>query len=71
MMQATAVAAISLALMIGYYWARWRQRENTIRVAKAALEGAGKQAWRARKAIFFTGIAVVAMIEYWFRSHGR
>ena len=66
-----AVLAISVALMGGYAWARWRQRENTNRVAKAASEAAGRQAWRARGVLLLIGVAVYAAIELWFRGSGR
>jgi hypothetical protein len=71
MMQTVAIAAIAIALMAGYYFARWQLRENSVRSATAQLEGAIKQAWRARKAILFTALATAALIEYWIRSHGR
>lgn len=52
-----AALAISLALMGGYYWARWRRAENTRRVAKAAVDTAEKGAWRARGMALLVGIA--------------
>jgi hypothetical protein len=57
--------------MGGYAWARWRQRENTNKVAKAASEAAGRQAWRARGVLLLIGVAVYAAIELWFRGSGR
>ncbi len=66
-----AVLAISVALMGGYAWARWRQRENTSRVAKAAADAAGRQVWRSRGVLLLIGVAVYAVIELWFRGSGR
>ena len=70
MTQTVAIAAIALALMVGYFFARWRLREGSVRSAAAQLDGAIKNVWRARKAILFTGIATVALIEYWLHTRG-
>ena len=67
----TAALAISLALMGGYYWARWRRAENSRRVAKAAVDTAEKGAWRARGMVLLVGIAVYAAIDLWLRGRGR
>lgn len=71
MTQATAAAAIVLALAVGFYGARWRQRENGLRAAKTQLDGAIGQVWKARKTILIAAIAVLAMLEYWLHGRGR
>ena len=69
MTQDTAIGAIIVALMLGYYWARWRRAEATAKVAKAAVETAGRQAWRARGAIVIIGATLYVMLHLWLRSH--
>lgn len=71
MTKGAAVIAISLALMAGYYWARWRRAETVNRLAKAAADGAGKVAWRARGVILLVGAAVYVVIDLWLRGRGR
>jgi hypothetical protein len=66
-----AALAVIVALTLGYYWARWRRAEATNRVAKAAVDTAGKQAWRARGMILLIGVVVYAVIDLWFRGRGR
>ena len=66
-----AVLAVIGALMLGYYWARWRRAETTNRVAQAAAGNAGKQAWRARGVIVLVGFFVYALVDLWLRGRGR
>jgi hypothetical protein len=66
-----AVLAIIGALMAGYYWARWRRAEAANRTARAAVNAAGRQAWRARGAILLAGFIVFVLIDLWFRGRGR
>lgn len=71
MTQATVVAAIVLALAVGFYGARWRQRENGLRATKTLLDGAITQAWKARKTILITAILVFALLQYWLYGRGK
>lgn len=71
MTKGAAVIAISLALMTGYYWARWRRAETVNRAAKATADGVGKVAWRARGVILLVGAAVYVAIDLWLRGRGR
>lgn len=64
-----AVAAIVIGLLVGNFWGRWRLREASLRSARAQAAGAGVNVWKARKALIFGGIALIAFIEYWL--HGR
>jgi hypothetical protein len=66
-----AVIAVVLALMVGYYWARWRRAENSVKTAKALADGAGKTAWRARGVLLLVGVGVYAAITLWFHGKGR
>ena len=43
-----ATVAIVVALMVGYYWARWRRSEASLRAARGQADAAGKAAWRSR-----------------------
>ena len=38
-----ATVAIFVALMVGYYWARWRRAETSLRAAKSQADAAGKR----------------------------
>ena len=58
-----AALAVIVALMLGYYWSRWRRAEATNRAANATKDAAGRQAWRARGAILLIGAIVYAVIE--------
>ena len=62
-----AALAVIVALMLGYYWARWRRAEATNRTARAAINTAGRQAWRARGAMLLVGAVVLAVIDVWLR----
>jgi hypothetical protein len=66
-----AVLAVIGALMLGYYWARWRRAETTNKAAKAAVDAAGRQAWRARGVMVLVGFVVYVLIDLWIRGSGR
>lgn len=66
-----AVLAVIGALMLGYYWARWRRAENVNKAAQTAGGIAGKQAWRARGVMVLVGFFVFALIDLWIRGSGR
>jgi hypothetical protein len=66
-----AALAVIVALMLGYYWARWRRAEATNRTADAAKDAAGRQAWRARGVILLVGVLVLAVVGLWLRGQGR
>jgi len=64
-----AAVAVIVALMLGYYWARWRRAEGSARSARALADAAGKQAWKARGMIVLIGFAVYVVIHLWFERH--
>jgi hypothetical protein len=64
-----AAVAVIVALMLGYYWARWRRAEGSARSARALADAAGRQAWKARGMIALVGFAVYVVIHLWFQRH--
>jgi hypothetical protein len=66
-----AVIAIVVAMMGGYYFARWRRSEGSLKSARTLTEGAGKAAWGARRAMLLTGLAIAAAIYLWIHGKGR
>jgi hypothetical protein len=66
-----AVLAVIGALMLGYFWARWRRAEAVNKTAQAAVDAAGKQAWRARGVMAVVGVFVFVLIDLWIRGSGR
>ena len=65
------VIAVVVSLMGGYYFARWRRSEGSLKSAKTLAEGAGKAAWGARRAMLVTGLAIAAVIYLWVHGKGR
>jgi len=63
-----AALAVIAALMLGYYWAQWRRAGAANRAARAAVNAAGRQAWRARGVIVLVGAVVFAVIDLWLRG---
>jgi hypothetical protein len=66
-----AVVGIVVALMAGFYLARYDRAELVNRRAKAAAAAAGGQVWRARGVILLIGFIVFVVINLWFRGRGR
>jgi hypothetical protein len=60
-----AAVAVIVALMLGYYWARWRRAEGSARSARALADAAGRQAWKARGMILLIGVAVYVVLHAW------
>jgi hypothetical protein len=71
MTTSTAVIAIVVSLMGGYYFAQWRRSEGSLKSAKTLTAGAGKGAWRARRNLLVTGLAIAAVIYLWNQGKGR
>jgi len=71
MTKGAAVIAVVLALMVGYYWARWRRAEGSAKSAKAMADGAGKTVWRARGSMLLVAVAVYVALTLWFHGQGR
>jgi hypothetical protein len=62
-----AVIAIVASLMVGYYFAQWRRSEGSLKSAKALVAGAGRGAWKARRNLLLTGLAIAFVIYLWNR----
>jgi hypothetical protein len=60
-----AVIAIVASLVGGYYFAQWRRSEGSLKSAKGLKEGAGKGAWRARRNLLLTSLAIAGVIYLW------
>ena len=60
-----AAVAVIVALMLGYYWARWRRWEGSAKSARALADAARTQVWRARGMIALVGVAVYVVIHIW------
>jgi hypothetical protein len=66
-----ATVAIVVALMVGYYWARWRRAEASARTARGVADAAGKAAWRSRFLIIAVAAAVYVILRAWLAGTGR
>jgi hypothetical protein len=66
-----AALAVIIALVVGYYFARWRRAETSRKTNKAFADASAKTAWRARGAMLLVGAALLAIIDVWFRGKGR
>jgi len=62
-----AVIAIVASLLAGHYFAQWRRSEGSLRSAKALVKGAGQGAWKARRNLLLTGLAIAVVIYLWNR----
>jgi hypothetical protein len=62
-----AVIAIVASLLAGYYFAQWRRSEGSLRSAKALVKGAGQGAWKARRNLLLTGLAIAVVFYLWNR----
>ncbi|MGH3067785.1 MAG: hypothetical protein ACRDMI_04265 [Streptosporangiaceae bacterium] len=60
-----AAVAVIVALMLGYYWARWRRWEGSAKSARALADAAGRQAWKARGMMVLVAVAVYVVIHLW------
>ena len=46
-----AVVAVIVALMLGYYFARWRRWEGSAKSARGLADAASRAVWKARAAM--------------------
>jgi hypothetical protein len=60
-----AAVAVIVALLLGYYWARWRRAEGSAKSARALADAAGRAAWRSRGMILLVGVAVYVALHTW------
>ena len=55
MTQEAAAVAVIVALMLGYYFARWRRWEGSAKSARVLADAASRAAWKARGAMLLVG----------------
>jgi hypothetical protein len=60
-----AAVAVIVALMLGYYWARWRRWEGSAKSARALADAAGRQAWKARGMMALVAVAIYVVLHAW------
>jgi|HubBroStandDraft_4_1064222.scaffolds.fasta_scaffold241452_1 hypothetical protein len=68
MTQTAAVVAVVVALMLGYYFARWRRWEGSAKSARVLADQAAKQAWKARGAMALVAVAVYVALHLWLQG---
>ena len=65
MTQEAAAVAVIVALMLGYYFARWRRWEGSAKSARVLADAASKAAWKARGAMLLVAVAVYVVLHAW------
>jgi hypothetical protein len=66
-----AVIASVVALAVGWFTARWRRAERSVRGTRNDYNAAMKGAWGARRAMGGALIVLVVAADMWFRGKGR
>jgi hypothetical protein len=66
-----ATVAIFVALLLGYFFARWRRAEASLKSAKALADTAGQAAWRFRALVVLVAAAVYVVLHLWLGGRGR
>jgi hypothetical protein len=65
MTQEAAAVAVIVALMLGYYFARWRRWEGSAKSARVLADAASRAAWKARGAMLLVAVAVYVVLHSW------
>ena len=65
MTQSAAAVAVIVALMLGYYFARWRRWEGSAKSARVLADAASRAAWKARGAMLLVAVAVYVVLHAW------
>lgn len=68
MTREAAVVAVIVALMLGFYFARWRRWEGSAKSARVLADAAARQAWKARGAMVLVGVAVYVVLHLWLKG---
>ena len=63
-----AVVAVIVALMTGYYFARWRRWEGSAKSARVLADAASRAAWKARGAMLLVGVALYVVLHLWLKG---
>lgn len=65
MTREAAAVAVIVALMLGYYFARWRRWEGSAKSTRVLADAASRAAWKARGAMLLVGVAVYVVLHAW------
>jgi hypothetical protein len=63
-----AVVAVIVALMLGYYFARWRRWEGSAKSARVLADAASRAVWKARAAMLLVGVALYVVLRIWIEG---
>ncbi len=63
-----AVVAVIVALMLGYYFARWRRWEGSAKSARVLADAASRAVWKARAAMLLVGVALYVVLRIWLKG---
>jgi hypothetical protein len=65
MTREAATVAVVVALMLGYYFARWRRWEGSAKSARVLADAASKAAWKARGVMLLVAVALYVVLRIW------
>ena len=63
-----AAVAVIVALMLGYYFARWRRWEGSAKSARVLADAASRAVWKARAAMLLVGVALYVVLRIWIEG---
>jgi hypothetical protein len=66
-----AVLGIWIALVLGWYAAKWHTAETDEISARNRLANAVRVMWAARRVLIVTVVIGVVLADLWFRGKGR
>jgi hypothetical protein len=66
-----AVIGIFVALLVGFYGARWLRAERDEQRAKVGLAAIVRAMWAARRAMIIVAVIGIVVIDLWLRGSGR
>jgi hypothetical protein len=69
MTETAATVAVIVALMLGYYFARWRRWEGSAKSARVLADAASKAVWKARGAMLLVAVALYVVLRIWLKAH--
>jgi hypothetical protein len=66
-----AAIAITVALAVGFYFARWLQAERDEISLRNRLNAAIRVMWHSRRALAAAAVIAGVVLDLWFRGKGR
>jgi hypothetical protein len=66
-----AAIAITVALAVGFYFARWLRAERDEMGARASLANAVRVMWHSRRVVAVVAVIGIVLVDLWFRGQGR